>query len=77
MGPLEAVELVDATGAALDVDDEEVAGALDEVVDEPELHPPTIAAITATATPPTRMRERLPFSTCGPYLSPGRDGARH
>ena len=62
---------------AVAVDDEAavVEGAVVEEVldDEPlELHPPISSAMTATATPPAAMRELLRFSTCGPYLSPGR-----
>jgi hypothetical protein len=57
------------------VDDEAavVEGAVvEELDDELELHPPISSAMTATATPPAAMRELLRFSTCGPYLSPGR-----
>jgi len=59
------------------VDDEDVdadvAGAVvEELDDELELHAPISSAMTATATPPAAMRELLRFSTCGPYLSPGR-----
>jgi hypothetical protein len=73
---LDAGELV-----AVAVDDEAavVEGAVVEEVldDEPlELHPPISSAMTATATPPAAMRERLSFSTYGPYLSPGRGAAK-
>jgi hypothetical protein len=55
------------------VEDADVAGAVvDELDDELELHAPISSAIMATATPPAAMRELLRFSTCGPYLSPGR-----
>jgi len=62
------------------VDDEAavVEGAVveEELDDVLELHPPISSAMTATATPPAAMRERLNFSTCRPYLSPGRGTAK-
>jgi hypothetical protein len=70
------LELLDtgvAVAVAVDDEDADVAGAVVEELDDAlELHAPISSAITATATPPAAIRELLCFSTCGPYLSPGR-----